>query len=95
MSDAQQRAIGVIVACHMNQSIASPDEIAAALAAAGLLVDDDTPRFIKRPTSCRCGGTEAWLLRIPGKGDLMVGCVCHTDLEARLRAGLAHWNPPT
>ena len=34
--------------------------------------------YIMSPTSCRCGGTQAWLRYLPSGAEEMVGCVCHT-----------------
>ena len=34
----------------------------------------------RRPTSCMCGGNEAWFLCIESS-EISVGCVCHTDLR--------------
>lgn len=41
--------------------------------------------IVARPTSCQCGGSEAWLAQtlIHGQpaGEIMLGCTCHTTAE--------------
>lgn len=36
-----------------------------------------TDVFKIMPTSCRCGGDEAWTRVTPGGADIMIGCICH------------------
>src|SRR5690606_19221808 len=63
MSDVQQRAAEVIEACQDGMySYAPGTEVAAALAAAGLLVDDDTAEVgATHVTTCRrCHGRGTW-----------------------------------
>lgn len=38
----------------------------------------DRPEVVRVPTSCRCGGNEALVIRVDGTEE-MVGCVCHHD----------------
>ncbi len=37
--------------------------------------------FKRLPTSCHCGGSEAWFLPYPEGILICLGCVCHTDLK--------------
>ena len=40
---------------------------------------EDRPLIVRVPTSCRCGGDEAFVIRVYGT-DEMIGCTCHHDL---------------
>ena len=44
--------------------------------------------YVIRPTSCRCGGSLAWLKVLPSGAEEMVGCVCHHTPEELLRVPL-------
>lgn len=37
--------------------------------------------------SCRCGGDKAWCIAVDGT-QIMLGCICHTDVGAILREKL-------
>lgn len=37
---------------------------------------------VMRPTSCHCGGRQAWLKIRESGAEEMLGCVCHTELPA-------------
>ena len=37
--------------------------------------------YMVAPTSCRCGGSYAWLKKLPSGAYEMIGCVCHHTPE--------------
>jgi hypothetical protein len=36
------------------------------------------------PTSCRCGGAEAWYAMLPSNAWVSLGCICHNTYEQAL-----------
>lgn len=37
------------------------------------------PLLVKIPTSCGCGGNEAWYIELPETGRYCMGCACHNE----------------
>lgn len=54
-----------------------------------------TKRLCIRPTSCRCGGSWAYVVLTQAGAERMIGCVCHTCLwEAEVEV-LLDWRGPS